>query len=254
MEWAEQKRGDLDARDILSIIVNNPDAYGAPPSRNIIGGLLSFTFGAAYETCQNALVWTLILLAHHREIAANVRDEISEAVGGDIPTMEQIGDLPLLDGVVKEGMRLFPPVPVQFRRSLKDTVVGDFSIRAGTRVLASAFLINRNPDMYPEPDRFLPERWSRLDPSPYEYTVYGAGNRMCPGFMFGNQMVKISLAAILTRHRFEMMPGARIDHRTSITLSPHPAVPMILRDTAGEPAINRVRGRIHELVEIPGSA
>lgn len=74
MEWAEQKRGNLDPKDILSIIVNNPDEYGLPSTRDIIGGLMTFIFGAAYETCQNALIWALILLTQHPQVAARERN------------------------------------------------------------------------------------------------------------------------------------------------------------------------------------
>jgi len=62
LAWAEHKRGELNPTDIISIIANNPDENGNPPSRELIGGLVGFTFGAAYETCQNGLAWTLILL------------------------------------------------------------------------------------------------------------------------------------------------------------------------------------------------
>jgi len=254
LDWAEQKRGNLDPKDILSIIVNNPDEYGDPATRDRISGLVSFTFGAAYETCQNALVWTLILLTQHPQIAAAVADEIRGAIGRDLPTMDRIGSLPLLDGVMKEGMRLFPPVPLQFRRSIKDTTVGAVSVKSGTRYLASSYLINRNPDIYPEPDRFRPERWFNINPSPYEYTVFGGGGRMCPGFTFAQQMVKIALAAILSQHRVAVVPDARIDYRTNITLMPYPAVPIVLHDVADAPAATPITGRFRELIQLPDAA
>lgn len=251
LQWADEKRGELNPKDILSILVNNPDERGAPPSRELIEGILTFSFGAAYETCQNALVWTLIVLTQHPLVAAQLAEEIDGAVHGGPPAMDRIGHLPLLDGVVKEGMRLFPPVPLQFRRSVIATNLGDARIPAGVRVLASAYLINRNPNIYDEPYRFRPERWRDLEPSPYDYPVFGAGGRMCPGFMFGNQMVKIALAAILSAHRVELVPGARIDHRATITLSPYPAVPIILRDKTNAPIATPLTGRIRELIDLP---
>ena len=254
MEWAERKRGNLDPKDILSIIVNNPDEYGNRVTRERIGGLVSFTFGAAYETCQNALLWTLILLTQHPKIAAALTDEIRGAMNGGLPTMDRIGALPLLDGVMKEGMRLFPPIPFQSRRSMKDTTLAGNFVKSGTRYIACAFLISRNPDMYPEPERFRPERWATLNPSPYDYAVFGAGGRMCPGFTFAGQMVKTSLAAILSQHRIGVAPGAQIDYRVSLTLAPHPAVPIVLHDVGDAPATVRAGGRFRELVQIPDAA
>lgn len=81
--------------------------------------------------------------------------------------MDKIGSLPVLDGVMKEAMRLFPPVPITTRRSTMDTILAGTAVKTGTRYLASNYLINRNPDIYIEPDCFHPERWSHLNPSPY---------------------------------------------------------------------------------------
>jgi cytochrome P450 len=253
LDWAEEKRGDLDAQDILSVIVNNSDETGRPPSPAIIGGLCSFVFGAAFETCQNGLAWTLIMIAQHPQLAGALADEINGALAGGPPTIDRVGSLPLLDAVIKEGLRLFPPVPLLFRKSTIATQLGDVEIPPDTRLIASNHIINRNPDLYAEPDRFRPERWDGLDPSPYDYTVFGAGNRTCPGFIFGIQAMKISLAAILSRHRVTMVPHARIDYRTRITLLPYPDIPVVLRDVAEAPRAVPIRGGIHKLVDLSGA-
>ena len=248
-EWAKEKRGDPNPKDIFSLFVNNPD-HDWPPSSEIIGGIITFTFGAAYETCQNALAWTIVLLPQHPKIVAALTEEIDGAVGGGLPSMDRIDTLPLLDGVIKEGMRLFPPVPLQFRRSLVETELGGVRIPAGMRVLISAYLINRDPELYGEPNKFKPERWRGLDRSPFQYPVFGSGARMCPGSLFGSQMVKIALAAILSSHRVELAPHARIDHRAAITLTPHPGVPIVLRECAAVLARTPLTGSIHELVDL----
>lgn len=251
LDWAEEKRGDLDPNDIFSVLVNNPDETGAPPSREIIGGILAFTFGAAYDTSQNALAWTLLLLAQHPKVAADLADEIDGALGGGLPSMDKIGALPLLDNVVKEAMRLFPPVPVHCRRSVVDVDLGATRLPAGVRVFISAFLINRDPALYKDPDRFIPERWRDLNPTPFEYPVFGAGGRTCPGALFGNQMVKTALGAILAAHRVELAPGARINHRTAVTLAPHPGVPVVLREKGAPARTMPLSGSVRRLVDLP---
>jgi hypothetical protein len=77
---------------------------------------------------------------------------------------------------------------------------------------------------------------------------------MCPAALFGIQMVKIALAAILSSHRVELAPEARIDHRTAITLTPYPGVPIILREKATVPRRTPLRGSIHELVDLSAAA
>jgi cytochrome P450 len=253
--WADEKRGEINPKDIFSVLVNNPNEYGQPPDQETVGGIVTFAFGAAYETCQNALAWTLVLLAQHPTIAAALTEEIDHATGGGPPTIDRIGALPLLDGTVKEGMRLFPPVPLQFRRSLADTELGNVPIPAGMRVLSSVYLINRDPELYRLPNSFMPERWRDLTRSSFEYPVFGAGERMCPGALFGNQMVKIALAAILSSHRVELAPQSRIDYRSAITLTPYPGVPVVLRERAAmvveAPPLS---GSIHELVDLPAAS
>jgi len=150
-------------------------------------------------------------------------------------------------------MRLFPPVPLQFRRSLVDTELGATPIPAGMRVLISAYLINRDPDLYPQPSAFRPQRWSGLDPAPFQYPVFGAGGRMCPGALFGIQMLKIAMAAILSAHRVELVPNARIDYRSAITLTPYPGVPVVLRDRTRAPRASVIAGSIRDLVDLPAA-
>jgi len=250
-QWAEEKRGEPNPKDIFSLLVNSPDEKGEPPSKDLIGGVLIFTFGAAFETCKNALVWALVALAQHPKIAASLAEEIDGVVGGGVPSMDKIGALPLLDGVVREGMRLFPPVPIQFRRSLAETELGGVHIPAGVRAVNNIYLINRDPELYSEPNKFMPERWRDLDRTPFEYPVFGAGGRMCPGQIFGNQMVKIALAGILSSHRVELAPQAHIDYRSAITLRPYPGVAVVLRDKTAVPRGTPLSGSIRELVDLP---
>ncbi len=110
---------------------------------------------------------------------------------------------------------------------------------------------NRDPALYPDPDRFLPQRWATVKPSPFEYTTFGAGGHMCPGVTFGMQMLKIALATILSKRTVELAPSARIAYRTRVTLAPVGNVEVIVRPR-GEPARpNRAAGRFRTLVSLP---
>jgi cytochrome P450 len=152
----------------LSIVVNSPDENGDPVSIESIVRQTPTLFGAAHETCQNALIWTLLLLNQHPQIARDLYDELHGAGGGGLPAPQQLMQLPLLDSIVNESTRLLPPVPQQFRVAEHDTTLTGYPIAARTKVLLSPFLTNRAPDLYPNADRFVPGRWAGISPRPTE--------------------------------------------------------------------------------------
>jgi len=209
-------------------------------------------FGAAFHTCQTALIWTLVVLDQHPLIARDLYDELRERLAGATPSVDRIADLPLLDAVVKEGMRILPPVPLQYRVAVRDTTLLGHPVRAErNRVLLSSFLTNRQPDLYPEPDRFRPERWFGADPLPYEFASFSDGPRKCPGQWFGVVAIKIAVATIVARYRPAIVAGTRVDHKLRVTLSPRKAVPAVLHRQDGAFTAAPLRGSIRNLLQLP---
>jgi cytochrome P450 len=248
--WASCKRGRLDNRDLLSIIVNNPDENGDPPSEATIVGHVPSLFVAGYDTCQTALIWTLVLLAQHPRVARQLADEL-EGLGGSSPRLDRVWDLPLLDAVVKESMRILPPVPMQIRVAQHSTALAEYPVPMHTRAVLSAFVTNRLPDLYPEPDRFKPERWATINPSGFEYAIFSGGSRICPGQWFGLSVLKVALVTMLTRYRVALMPKARIDYEIKPTLSPRSAVPAMLQSKQHAFASAPLCGGISRLIQFP---
>jgi cytochrome P450 len=251
MDWAGEKRGNHDARDLLSVLVNNPDLDGVSPSTEVICGIICFLYAAAYDTCLNGITWTLLLLTQHPEIMQALTAEIEGALEGELPTMDRIGQLLLLDRVVREGMRLIPPVPLQMRRAGWKTTLGDEAVEHGERVLISGNHICRDPRIYDEPDRFKPDRWRSIKPSPFQYPVFGAGGHMCPGVSFGLQMVKIALSTILCSGRIELARDMPVAYRTAVTMQPVGSVDVVLRDRNATLTYPRASGGLARLVALP---
>lgn len=251
VDWAECKRGNLDPNDLFSIVVNNPDENGAPPQDMKLVQHAPTLLGAAYETCHNALIWTLLLLDQHPRIARELLDELRGRLGGAMPALDRIVDLPLLDGVVKESMRLLPPVPHQFRVAKVDTTLFGLPVPRRTRAVVSAFLTNRDPDLYPDPDRFNPARWNKIDPSPYEYLAFSAGPRICPGSWYGLAVTKVAVASILTRYRVAVVPDTRIDYRVTLALAPRGTLPVTLHPQDGIFTAAPIRGTVRNLFAQP---
>jgi cytochrome P450 len=251
LEWARNKRGQVDDSDLASIILNSPDADGHPPSDATIVGQIPSLFAAAFEAGQSVLTWTLLLLTQHPRIAAQLLDELRNKVGGTSPALSDVGDLPYLDAVVRESMRILPPVPLQLRVAQCDTKIFGHHMPRGTRVILNTFLTNRMPHLYPEADVFRPERWFTIAPTAFEFPVFSAGPHSCPGYWFGSTAVKIALAAILTRYRLALAPGTRIDYRVQPTMRPLQSVRMVLHPQDGALTATPISGRIRDLVKLP---
>jgi cytochrome P450 len=250
LAWASAKRGSEDEHDLAALIVNRPDVDGQPASEATIAGHLPSLYAGATEAGQSTLFWTLILLAQHPHVAGQLLRELRERLGDQAPSMQAIREFPLLDAVVKESMRLIPPVPLQMRVAQEDTTLAGHRVAKHSRVILSTFLTTRMPDLYPEPDRFLPERWSKIDPTPFEYPVFGAGPRICPGYWFGLNAIKVTLATILTRYRIAVEPGTRIDYRIQPTIRPTGPVRATLHRQDGAFAATPIRGAIQDIVRL----
>src|SRR5262249_55317869 len=184
LEWARTKRGQVDDRDLASIIVNSPDADGDPPSDAAIVGQIPSLFAAAFEAGQSALTWTLLLLMQHPRVGGELLDELRNKLGATTPSLSEAGDRPDLDAVVKESMRIIPPVPLQIRVAQCDTKIFGHHMPRGTRVMLNTFLTNRMPDLYPDADVFRPERWFTIAPTAFEFPVFSGGPHGCPGYWF----------------------------------------------------------------------
>ncbi|MBX3187436.1 MAG: cytochrome P450 [Labilithrix sp.] len=239
--------------DMLSMLVAARDEDGSALDDDELVGHTGVIFAAGHETSTNALAWTLFLLAEHPGAANDLVDELEGLLKGDAPTIEQLGKLPLLDGVVKESMRLLPPVPLHPRVVGEDTELGGHFLPANTELFLSIFHMHHDPAIFDEPGRFLPARWSRIKPSIFEYNPFSAGPRMCIGAAFATMEIKIALAMLLQRFRVELPPRARVDRRVAITMAPRDGLPMRIRppDRAWRSGPRGSRGNVRELLELP---
>lgn len=236
--------------DVLATLIQVRDEDGAAMTDLELIGHATTLLIAGHETSSNALTWTLFLLAQHPQVFADVVDEVSGVLGGDAPSVEQLGRLPLLERVVDESMRLLPPAAVMSRISTAPFEIGPYRAPKGTFVTLSQYVTHRLPDLYPEPYRFKPRRWETIDPSPYAYLPFGAGSRMCIGRTFALMEIKLVLAMLLQQFRPQVVPNAQIDHQVKITLSPKRGMPVVLHAQDRQFAKTPVRGTIHQLVDV----
>ncbi len=166
---------------------------------------LVFLFLAAFEPMASVLAWTLCLVAEAPAVFTRLRAELDEVVGDRPPTVEDGPRLVYATQVLKEALRLFPPVHTLGRQAIEDVTVRGFRLRAGALVLVCPYLLHRRSDVFPDPLRFDPDRFSGRSSYPrFAYLPFGAGSRACLGSSLSLVQGPLLLAALVRRCRLEL--------------------------------------------------
>lgn len=192
-----------------------------------------------HDTTSMALSWILFLLGHHPECQEKVWTEIDQMFDemGSSPSisLDKIKDLKYLDCIVKEGLRLCPSVPFVGRRIHEDMTFKasgkEYTVPSGTIVYVFIYMLHRDPDVFPnpetfDPDRFLPE--NSLRRNPFAYVPFSAGPRNCIGQRFALSELKIVLAFMLRNFRIESV-DARDKILSNMEMVLRPKVPLNVR-------------------------
>jgi cytochrome P450 len=247
---AQRRKGGGAHRDVLSRLVQANDDDGTGLTDDELIGETSFLFMAGHATTASALTWTLFLLYAVPSVLRELLDEIDGTLHGGTPDVGQLAELPLLDRVIKESLRLLPPVTWWSRVSTAPFELGPYHLAKGTHVAYSAYITHRLPQLYPRPTRFLPERWLTNNPGPYEYLPFSAGPRMCLGSTFTMVEMKLVLAILLQRWRLALKPGCRVDFGGLMVSQPKRGLPVTLARPDGRIPTPDIRGNIRAIVQL----
>lgn len=185
---------------------------------------------AGHETTANALTWTLHLLAGAPEAEARLHAEVDDVLGGRIPTLEDLPRLVYTEAVVKESLRIMPPVWM-LARSVEApvTILGHELTGPNTMVFLSPWVTQRDPRFWQDPLRFYPERFLAAEQGPkYAYFPFAGGPRVCIGNAFAMMEAKLLLASMVRSHRLATLPGHPVEPEPTITLRPKYGLKMIL--------------------------
>ena len=214
-------RGD----DILSMLLEAEYDDGSRMDELEVRDQLLSILSAGHETTAIAMAWTLYWLHRHPEKLNRLLEDISEqAPTGDPEALTQI---PYLDAVVNESLRIHPVLPDLARKLRKDTELLACTLKAGTAVGAVAFLTHRDPEIYEDPDEWIPERFLDHKFSPFEFYPFGGGNRRCIGAAFASFEAKVVLGTLLSAYHFELLDNRPLSvERRHITLMPRGGVRM----------------------------
>lgn len=161
---AERRANGL-GHDVLSLLLAAHDDTGQPAfSDDELIGHCAVFFIAGHETSSNALAWTFFLLSQHPDAMRRLRAELDTVLNNQPPSLEQLKQLTCLDVVIKESMRLLPPVPMSARITAEDTEFAGYALPKGTEIGFSHYHTHRDPQVYTHPTRFDPTRWEHLTP------------------------------------------------------------------------------------------
>ncbi|MBN9739954.1 cytochrome P450 [Amycolatopsis sp. A1MSW2902] len=206
------RSGERDRHDLLSILITDEDDHGtlSSPDEQISNNVLTF-FLAGAETTSLTLAWALHHLTQAPEVAARLRAEVDKVLADHPVGPADLPHLPLARRVISETLRLRPPGWVASRSLTVDTQLGEHLLPAGTNVVISPYLIHRREDLYPDPERFDPDRWLHARATATAaYIPFGNGARKCIADNFALGEAALALAGITRQWRLDPVPGTRV--------------------------------------------
>ncbi|MCC5635588.1 cytochrome P450 [Nostoc sp. CHAB 5844] len=217
--------------DILSLLLSAQDENGQLMSNVELRDELMTMLFAGHETTAIALAWALYWIHYQPEVREKLLQELNsiDITSADPTTITQ---LPYLNAVCSETLRIYPIVFFSLPRILQAPMqLMGYDLPKGMTVSACIYLTHHRPDIYPEPQRFRPERFLERQFSPYEFLPFGGGNRRCLGMAFALFEMKLVLATILSHYSFELLEKAPLKPvRRGIVFAPAGGVRLMVND------------------------
>ncbi|KAG2651078.1 hypothetical protein PVAP13_1NG159800 [Panicum virgatum] len=205
-----REAGEPSRSDMMDVVIDMEHEWeeeeGSHMNYDTVKTLFTDFFFAATETSSSAIEWAMAELLRCPEAMEKVREELRTVLGTRTEMEESdIAQLPYLQAVVKETLRLHPPISLSFYRAMAAVQVGGYTIPKGTNVILNIWAIHRKADTWAEPDKFMPERFIGSDTSFWgkhmELIPFGAGRRICLGLPLAHRMVHLMLGSLL--HHFD---------------------------------------------------
>ncbi len=234
---AERRASSVDRGDLLSMLLLARDEDGSQMTDEQLKDETMTIFLAGHETSANAISWTWYLLSQHPDVEVKLHEELDRVLDGRTPTIHDLPQLPYTDQVIKEVLRLYPPLWNLSRDVLEDVQFGEYTIPKGSALIISPFIVQRDPQHWEVPERFIPERFANDAEKQMQRGVYfpfSYGPRVCVGQGFATTELQLMLATIAQRYRLTL-DVERIEIEPFISLRPKGGLPMTLHTRQHEP-------------------
>ncbi|XP_051136494.1 cytochrome P450 736A117-like [Andrographis paniculata] len=179
-----------------------------------VKGVIIDIFGAGSDTSSITLTWAMTELIRHPSVMKKLQDEVRDVMKGEQHISdEKLQKMPYLKAVIKETLRLHPPIPIYFRCSRQHVNLMGYEVEPNAPVLINAWALGRDPSCWNDPEEFIPERFSNssVDFKGFDFCLlpFGAGRRMCPGLAFAVISIEHTLANFMQKFDWALPDGAR---------------------------------------------
>ncbi|KAL1568070.1 dimethylnonatriene synthase-like [Salvia divinorum] len=208
-----------DFMDVMLKSIEENEMVDGYTRETVIKATILMLIMTGSESTSETIIWAISLLLSNPRTLKLAQDEIDKIVGRDRFVQESdIQNLPYLQAIYKETLRLYPPGPLSGpREALEDCRIGKYHIPKGTRLVANLWKLHRDPNVWSDPDEFRPERFLNeksevhFKGQCFEFIPFSSGRRMCPGMTFGLQVIHLTLARLLQSFDLSMPDGEKVD-------------------------------------------
>src|SRR4028119_210814 len=217
----DRQLGTPSGNDALSLLISARDDEGNSLSLDELKDQVLLLLFAGHETLTSAIASFCLLLAQNPDVMAKARAEQQQFPATGPLTLEQLKQMTYLEQVLREVLRLIPPVGGVFRTAINACEFGGYEIPKGWSVACGITQTHQDTQLYPEPERFDPDRCSsERSPKPFSYVPFGGGLRECLGKEFARLEMKLFAAKIVREFEWELLPDQDLNLITVPT--PHP--------------------------------
>jgi retinoid hydroxylase len=219
----QRQQAENPGEDALGLLIQAKDEEGNSLSLEELKDQILLLLFAGHETLTSAIASFCLLTAQHPDVLKKLREEQASLNPMGTPTLENLQAMTYLEQVLKEVMRLIPPVGGGFRSAIATFEFAGYRIPKGWNIQYQIAQTHQDQDLYPESDRFNPDRFApnnSVDKSSFGYIPFGGGLRECIGKEFARLEMRLFAAKLLQHYKWELIPEQNLDLVTVPT--PHP--------------------------------